>query len=108
MRIRAWLPLSGALLAAGGTAVIATGAVDAHSARAASAPSVTLSVGRAESPPGPAHRISSVLLGGNGHWYDQNFGGWNPKTQMAYPGFLRAEHRVGLTGQRSASVHVMT
>jgi alpha-N-arabinofuranosidase len=34
--------------------------------------------------------ISSLLLGGNGRWAYDNFGGWNPATRAAYPNFIQA------------------
>lgn len=44
--------------------------------------------------------VSPLLLGGAGHWAYDGFGGWNPNTQQAYPGFVQALRSAEITGVR--------
>lgn len=51
--------------------------------------------------PGQAHgKISPMVLGANGRWAYDDFGGWNPATQQAYPAFAQAIQDTGVTSQR--------
>ena len=103
MRARALMILASGLLALTAAVLGLRPQGTAAATTRAAASASTLTVGSAIATSGPAQRISPLLLGANGHWYDQNFGGWDPDTQSVFPAFARAEDAAAIAQVRYPS-----